>query len=104
LDHLFHELQGQSRPPPGPPFDEVAYRGDDGNMGQRLRAIEDLLLAFETRADRFATRDDVRAIDASLSRIEASFHRELHAQAWKIIGVVAVLFSGAQALARICHA
>lgn len=72
-------------------------------MEQRLRAIEHRLLSFETRAYRFATRDDVRAVDASGSRIEASFHRELHAQTWKFVGVVAVLFSGALALARLYH-
>ncbi len=73
-------------------------------MEQRLRAIEDRLLSFETLANGFATRDDVRAVDASVSRIEASFHRELHAQTWKFIGVVAVLFSAALALARLVHA
>ncbi len=72
-------------------------------MEQRLRAIEDRLLTFETKSDRFATRDDVRAIDASVSRIESSFHRELHAQTWKIIGVVVVLLSGALAFARLYH-
>jgi hypothetical protein len=77
-------------------------------MEQRLRAIEDRLLVVETKLDRVATRDEmrdeVRAVEASVLRVEAGFHRELHAQTWKFIGVVTVLFSAALALARLVHA
>jgi len=72
-------------------------------MELRLRAIEDRLLTIETKLDRFATRDDLRAIEASVSRIESAFHRDLHVQTWKLIGVVIVLFSGALAFARLVH-
>jgi hypothetical protein len=103
LDPFVRELREQRPPPPRPPFDAGASRGDDGDMEPRLRAIEDRLLTFETKLDRFATRDDVRAVEASVSRIEAGFHRDLHAQTWKIIGVVTMLFSGALALAQLAH-
>ena len=77
-------------------------------MEQRLRAIEDRLLTVETKLDRVATRDEmrdeVRAVEASVWRVEANVHRELHAQTWKFIGAVAVLFSAALALARLIHA
>ena len=72
-------------------------------MEQRLRAIEDRLLTVETKLDRVATRDDVRAIEASVSRIESSLHRELHAQTWKLVGVVMALSAGAQAFSRLYH-
>ena len=104
LDHLLRDLREQRPPPPKPPFDAGGHPGDDDAMEHRLRAIEDRLLSFETKSERFATRDDVRAVEASVSRIEAGFHRDLQAQTWKLIGVVAVLFSGALALARLYHA
>jgi hypothetical protein len=65
-------------------------------MEERLRAIEDRLLTFETKSDHFATKDDVHAV-------EASIHRELHQQTWKLISVIAVLFGGALAVARLMH-
>jgi hypothetical protein len=73
-------------------------------MEQRLRAIEDRQLALEAKLDRLATRDEVRAVESTVLRIEPNFHRELHAQTWKFIGVVAALFSAALAFARLGHA
>jgi hypothetical protein len=39
--------------------------GDDDEMEQRLRAIEDRLLTVETKSNGFATKDDVRAVEAT---------------------------------------
>ncbi len=72
-------------------------------MEQRLRAIEDRLTVFETRLDGLAMREDVPAIEASVLRMEARMHRELHAHTWKLISVVGALFSGAVAFARLYH-
>lgn len=97
--HEIHKsLRGE-----GPPFDPPKGGGDDGGMDDRLRAIEDRLLKLETKSDHFATKDDVRAVEATISRIETSLHRELHAQTWKLIGVIVVLFGGAMAIAKLFH-
>jgi hypothetical protein len=86
-------------------------------MEERVKRLEDIaeqthaeLLAIGTRLTRieahcetFATRDDVPAVEATASRIEAALHRELHAQTWKMISVVALLFGAALALSRVLH-
>jgi hypothetical protein len=73
LDDLFRPLResrrGKAPPPvpvPVPPFDDGQDGGgDDDEMEQRLRAIEDRLLTVETKSNGFATKDDVRAVEAT---------------------------------------
>jgi hypothetical protein len=82
----------------------------DGGMDERVTRLEALaeqtrqqlveigtrLTKLEVRSEGFATKDDV-------SRIEAAMHRELNAQAWKLVGVAALLFSAAFGLAKLVH-
>lgn len=72
-------------------------------MEQRLRAIEDRLLSFETTLHGVAMREDVPTVEASISRMDARLHRELHAHTWKLIGLATALFSGALAFSRLVH-
>jgi len=68
-----------------------------------LVAIGTRLTRMEARFETFATRDDLRAVEATASRIEAMVHKELHAQTWKLISVIAVLFGAAYGLSRLLH-
>jgi hypothetical protein len=68
-----------------------------------LVAIGTRLTRLEARSEMFATRDDVRAVEASVARMESAVHKELHAQTWKLIGVVSLLFAAAYGLSRLLH-
>jgi hypothetical protein len=61
-----------------------------------LVAIGAHLTRLEARAESFAMEDDVRTI-------ESAVHRELHAQTWRLIGVVTLLFGAALGLSRLMH-
>jgi hypothetical protein len=90
---------------------------DDGGMEERVKRLEVIaeqtqqqlveigtrLTKLEIRSESFATKDDVRAVEVTVSRIEATMHRELDAQTWKLVGVAALLFSAAFGLAKLVH-
>lgn len=80
-----HDLRRSVRHGEGPPFDPPGGGGDDGGMEERMRAVEDRLLKLEVKSDNFATKEDVRMLEAAIRASESLIRGSMNDQTWKFV-------------------